>query len=339
MSETAVPLEPRRQSALVGHVEAERELAAAARSGRLAHAWLITGARGIGKATLAYRFARWLLAGMPERLDGSLDVDADDRAFRLIAAGSHPDLVTVERATGEGGRLRAEIVIDDVRAAGAFLHLTPAIAPWRAVVVDAADDLNPNAANALLKVLEEPPSRAVLLLVAHAPARLLPTLRSRCLRLDLRPLPEADVVRLIRPYLEDPAEAGPLAALAEGSPGRALAVAAAGGTSLYQEIATIAGGLPSLDDEAVHALADRWSRRGAEETFRVGLELVRTWIERRVRADLAGANAHPGPGSLDGWVEVWEKLGQLARQADGLRLDRKHVVIAAFAALADATRA
>ena len=337
-------MEPRRRANLIGQDGAERTLIDAARSGRLAHAWLIAGPKGVGKATLAFRFARWLLAGAPVSLDGSMALDPADRAFRLAAAGSHPDLVTVERTAGEGGRVRGEIVVDDVRAAGAFLRLTPAMAGWRVVVVDAADDMNPNAANALLKVLEEPPARAVLLLVAHAPARLLPTLRSRCRRLDLRPLSEAGVLAVLREIVADPEETRALASLADGSPGRALAFAEAGGLELYREIDALAGRLPALDLEAVHDLAERWTRRGAEETWRTGLDLLRTWLERAVLATVGDAQRPEDarlprhPRGLDGWVEVWEKVGRLTRQADSLRLDRKFVVIAAFSALAEAAR-
>lgn len=327
---------PRRNPTLVGHDEAERTLARAVRSGRLAHAWLIAGPRGIGKATLAHRFARWLLDGAPASIDETLATDPDSRAFRLAAAGTHPDLLTIERTAGEGGKTRTEIVVADVRAAGAFVRLTPALAPWRVVVVDAADDMNPNAANALLKVLEEPPARAVLLLVAHAPARLLPTLRSRCRRLDLRPLGAADMARVAAPWLGEGDEADMLIDLAEGSPGRALALAEAGGAALYREVETLAGGLPALDMAAVHDVADRWARRGADETFRTGMELLRAWIERRVTCRARAAGPEPG---LEAWIEVWDNVARLARQADGLRLDRKYVVIAAFTALAQAARA
>jgi len=327
--------EPRRNPDLVGHAEAERTLIHAARSGRLAHAWLIAGPLGIGKATLAHRFARWLLEGAPTGPDGSLWTDPAGRTFHLAAAGTHPDLLTIEKGVREGGKARTEIVIADVRAASGFVRMTPAIAPWRVVICDAADDLNVNAANALLKILEEPPPNAILLLVAHAPARLLPALRSRCRRLDLRPLGVANLQRVIGPWIADDAQARVLTDLAEGSPGRALALIEAGGPELYQDVAAVMAGLPALDMAAVHDLAERWTRRGADETFRTGMDLLRAWIERYV-AGRAGAGARQ-PG-LDAWVEVWDNVGRLTLQADGLRLDRKQVVIAAFSALAYAAR-
>jgi DNA polymerase-3 subunit delta' len=338
---------PRERRDLIGQEAAEATLLSAARSGRLAHGWLLAGPRGVGKATLAYRFARWLLAG---RSPDSMAADPASQAARLIAVGSHPDLRVLERGQSEAGRRRTEIVIADVREATASLRLTPALGSWRVVIVDAADDMNPNAANALLKLLEEPPARAILLLVAHAPARLLPTLRSRCRRLDLRPLAEADVLRVIGPEVSDEAEARALARLVEGSPGRALELAEAGGIAFYRDIVAVTGAIPALDIAALHGMADRWARKGGDDGFRTGMALVQTRLERVTRA-AAGASADPeivpgehelarrlGPRSLEGLVEVWEKAGRLARQADSLRLDRKHVVVAAFSALAEAAR-
>jgi DNA polymerase-3 subunit delta' len=198
----AVPT-PRQNPELFGHAAAERRLLDAWASGRLPHAWLICGPRGIGKATLAYRFARFLLkAGDATGGSGrpaSLASDPQDPVFRRVAAGGHADLLTVERGWDKKReRRRGEIIVDDVRDVGAFLRLTPAEGGWRVVVVDSADEMNPNAANAILKVLEEPPRRAALLLVSHAPGRLLPTIRSRCCRLVLKPLAEDAVARLVR---------------------------------------------------------------------------------------------------------------------------------------------
>ena len=185
--------EPRRNPDLIGHETAEQALIDSAASGRMPHAWLICGPEGIGKATLAYRFARYLLAGpQPAGLFGAgetgLYVAPDHPVFRRVAAKGHADLMTVELgADPKTGRMRGEIVVDDVRAVSEFMHMTPAEGGFRVVIVDIVDAMNRNAANALLKILEEPPPQALLLLVCHAPGRVLATIRSRCRKLVLRP--------------------------------------------------------------------------------------------------------------------------------------------------------
>ncbi len=180
--EEPVP-EPRATHVLLGQAEAEREFLHAFDTGRPAHAWLITGRQGIGKATLAFRLARTILSG-----DAPDAHDPEAALFRRVAAGGHADLLVVERAVDEkSGKRRAEITVDDVRGVREFLSKTPAEGGWRVVVIDSADQMNTNAANAVLKILEEPPSRAMLLLLAHNPGRLLPTIISRCRRLPGKP--------------------------------------------------------------------------------------------------------------------------------------------------------
>src|SRR5215813_6002225 len=189
---------PWRNSRLLGHKAAEQALLAAHTSGRLHHAWLIAGPRGIGKATLAWRFARYLLAGQAQGglfggVADSLEVPADAPGRSLVDARSHPDLFHLRRTLNpDTGRIRAEIAVDDVRGLSEFMHMTPAMGEWRVAIVDAA--------NAVLKILEEPPPRAVLLIVAHAPGRLLPTIRSRCRRLALQPLSDDTVIKLLGDY-------------------------------------------------------------------------------------------------------------------------------------------
>ena len=217
---------PRANPLLLGHEPAETTLLEAMRSGRMHHAWLITGPDGVGKATLAYRFARRLLAGMPT--DHSLALDPQHPVFRRVAAGAHADLLTVERAYDEKRkRTRTQIAVDDVRKISGFMSLTPAEGGWRVAIVDGAEELNQASANALLKILEEPPRRAILLLVCGAPGRLLATIRSRCRRLRLDPLGQDAMERLLAAYLPDRTadERGRLVTVAEGSPGRALLLA------------------------------------------------------------------------------------------------------------------
>src|SRR6516165_3631090 len=193
-----VPL-PRETTVLFGHDGAEREFLAVYRSGRVPHAWLIGGEPGIGKATLAYRIARFVLAHPdPSRVPdvASLAVDPDHRTVRRIAASAHPDLLTLERTVGDTGKLRTVITVDQVRRLSTFFGSTAGEGGWRVCIVDSADELKyPEGSNALLKMLEEPPQRSLFLLVSHAPGRLLPTIRSRCRRLALRPLGQGDVAR------------------------------------------------------------------------------------------------------------------------------------------------
>src|SRR5689334_10253815 len=191
---------PRANPLLLGHEAAEAVLLEAMRSGRIHHAWLITGPDGVGKATLAYRFARRLLAGMPT--DTSLALDPGHPVFRRVAATAHADLHTVELTINEKtGRRRTQIAVDDVRGISSFMGLTPAEGGWRIAIVDGAEEMNQSSSNALLKILEEPPRRAILLLVCAAPGRLLPTIRSRCRRLRLDPLPPEPMERLLADYL------------------------------------------------------------------------------------------------------------------------------------------
>ncbi|MBX6369035.1 MAG: DNA polymerase III subunit delta' [Rhodospirillales bacterium] len=339
---------PRENSYLVGHEAAERVLLQAYAAGRLPHAILIAGPRGIGKATLAFRLARTLLSG-------KTDLPESDPVFRRIASGGHADLMTVERtADPKTGKLRTVTTVDTVRDVITFLRMTPSEGGWRVVIVDPAEDMNKNAANALLKVLEEPPRRAVLFLVSHAPGGLLPTIRSRCRKLVLRSLPDDTVRALLRRYrpgLSDE-DAAALARLAEGSIGRALELDDAGGLDLYRDLVGLLAAVPSLEPSRLHGFADRFARRGGEEGWTAFSELLPGWIARLVTAAVDPARAPaeivPGErqamerlaarGGLDRWIEVWENLGRLFAQADSVNLDRKQVVLNAFFSLEAATR-
>lgn len=343
---------PRANVALLGQGAAEATLLEAFRSGRLPHAWLLTGPRGVGKATLAYRFARFLLAGGGDggglfgEAPRDLALDPADQVFRRVASGGHPDLLSVERMTDEKtGKLRREIVVKDVRSVGSFLHMTAGEGGWRVVVIDSADEMNLTAANAVLKVLEEPPRQALLLLVSHAPGRLLPTIRSRCCALPVPGLQEPQVVELLGRYAPDlaPDAAAALARLAEGSIGRALDLAAGGGLELYQELIELLSGLPRLDVARLHAFGDRLGRGADGQSFRTGTELLSWWLARMIRSGAGGGQPPEivaGEGalmarflqgrSLAQWLTLWEKLGHLFARAEGANLDRKQVVVTAF---------
>src|ERR1700677_2622564 len=193
---------PRETTALSGHREAELALLNAYRSGRIPHAWLIGGPLGIGKATLAYRMARFVLAhrnplSSQVQEAETLYLDPSDPVARHVAAGAHGSLLTLERSLNDKGVMRTVITVDETRETISFFGSTAAAEGWRVCIVDTVDELNPNAANALLKILEEPPQQSLFLLVSHAPGRVLPTILSRCRRLPLRPLAKPDVIRAV----------------------------------------------------------------------------------------------------------------------------------------------
>src|SRR5438132_2056221 len=270
-------LHPRETPTLVGHEAAELELAQAFAGGRMHHAWLLAGPEGIGKATLAYRLARHVLAAAKERdpAGQSLEIAPRTATARQVRALSHPGLLVLRRPYDmRAKRFAASIPVDEVRRLKSFLGLTAAENAWRIVIVDSADELNPNAANALLKSLEEPPVRALFLLIASEPSRLLPTIRSRCRRLELAPLGDEALRRATEAALSAAAMDMPAAQrwpllerLAEGSVRRALQLAGSDGLELYERIGSLLGALPQVDWPAVHMLSDQLSMATNEQRF------------------------------------------------------------------------
>ncbi len=364
-NDDAGPPEPRANPELLDREAAEQTLLRAFRSGRLPHAWLLSGPRGIGKATLAYRFARFVLAepkpaGQGADLFGAapaapegLYLEPESEVFRRVAAGSHPDLRCLEVGVDpRTGKTRREILVDDVRKIGHFLRMTSSEGGWRVVIVDSIDNLNRNAANALLKVLEEPPEQALLMLVSHAPGGLLATVRSRCCHLPVAPLQEATVARLMERFAPDlsPEDRAALVRLGEGSIGRALDLAAGGGLELYRELLSVLEDLPRLDVAKTHALGDRLAKGSDETAFRTGMELLIWWLARSIRGAAEGkpppevlvgegalaARLAVGPG-LARWLPLWDKITRLFTQAGAANLDRKQVVITALLELEAAT--
>lgn len=327
--------EPRENPRLFGHESAERTMLEALRLGRVHHAWLITGPFGVGKATLAYRFARRLLAGAGQ----GLAIEPSHPVFRRVAAGTHADLLTVERAWDEKRkRTRSEIVVDDVRTVSEFLRLTPAEDGWRVVVIDGAEHLNRNAANALLKVLEEPPPRAVLLLTCAAPGRLPPTIRSRCRRLRLGGLAPQQVEQLVADFLPDlePQDRQRLAALADGSPGRAALLAEEQGVTLAGMVQDVLRAAPSLPTARALDVADRIGRNDA--AFATFMDLLLEGLGTAVRADIRGhadAEQHRlvATRPLVDWADLWHALGTLRDETERFNLDKRHAIVSGLAML------
>ncbi|NEW90371.1 DNA polymerase III subunit delta' [Rhodopseudomonas sp. BR0M22] len=332
---------PRETMALFGHHAAEQALLDAYRGGRIAHAWLIGGALGIGKATLAYRMARFVLAHrepQSEAVQGaaSLAVDPDHPVTRHIAAEAHGGLLTLERSANEKGVLRNVITVDESRETISFFGATAAVEGWRVCIVDTVDDLNANSANALLKVIEEPPQRSLFLLLSNAPARVLPTIQSRCRKLMLRPLATADVMAAAIDATgldpDDP-QLAEAAAASEGSVARALMLMGGGALSLQQTTTALLDSLPNVDPRALHALGD-----AIGGTDRATLAAFIDGIDRWVAARLRTPDPNAELPRLARLAEVWEKIGRAARDTEAYNLERKPLVFSVFGLLAEAVR-
>ncbi len=323
---------------ILGHDCAAEDFLSAMKSRRMAHAWLISGPTGIGKATLAWRLARRLLVPSAATREG-IETDPAHPVVRQLMAGGHPDCRLVRRSNAKTSpyRFRTEISVEDVREAGSFLHQTAAFGEWRCLIVDAADEMNTNAQNALLKALEEPPPRTLILLVTHAPPRLLPTIRSRCRSLVLRPLASADVAEIVALKAADlaPDEMQAISEIAEGSPGRALGLAKASGLELYRELLALVEPLPRFDSERAHAVSDRFAGSAGEASYRTFLEIMKWWLIRRIRDGVSSREQ----ARLEPWLKAWEKIDELESRADSVNLDRKQVVLNSLFELSAAARA
>jgi DNA polymerase III subunit delta' len=334
---------PRETSALSGHREAEMALLNAYKSGRIPHAWLIGGGQGIGKATLAYRMARFVLThrdplSTTVQHAETLGLDPNGAVARHVASSSHGGLLTLERTLNDKGVMRTVISVDQTRETISFFGSTAAVEGWRVCIVDTVDELNPNAANALLKILEEPPQQSLFLLVSHAPARVLATIQSRCRKLRLRALAIDDVIGAAAtaadldpndPALREAAEAS------EGSVARALTLLGGDALKLQQRTAALLARLPQVDPRELHTLGESLgtSDRVALAAFIDGID---RWIAERLHAD--DANANQNLPRLARLAEVWEKIVRAARDTETYNLERKPLVFSVFGWLADATR-
>lgn len=304
---------------LLGLEDAAEALVQAQDRNRLHHAWLLTGPRGLGKAALAHRFARQLLGARAAR-DRALECEPDDPVVRLVTAHSHPDFLLLDRFGPDGVQKRS-ISVDDARRLPEFFSKAPALSQRRVALVDSVDDLNANAANAILKILEEPPENGILLLVSHAPGKLLPTVRSRCRRLSVRPWsPERLSAYLTSSHGLPQGEADHLANEAQGSPGQAIALLN-GKQKLEDAVVTaLLDPAAQADPARLTALADTF--RGAEGGQRLN-QLLRRLCD--VIADRSRRQSAYDASTASRWAEVWRKLSLLPDEAEGLNLDRNDV--------------
>ena len=334
---------PRETLQVFGHAAAQAEFLANYNARRLHHAWLITGPRGIGKATLAWKIARFLLATPDD--DGGmfaappptrLDLPGDHPVIHRTLALSEPRLYLLRRGLNDKETAPAQnILVPEVRKMKAFFNLSVADGGRRVAIVDCADEMNPNAANALLKLLEEPPAGVTFLLISHQPATLLPTIRSRCRELRLEPLAAAEMAQAVRAAGAEVADPTGLAELAGGSVGEAIRIEMLGGMDLYRGLIALMATLPRLDRPRALALAEAGAGRGREAKFDLIVTLIDRFLARMARAGTLGhcppeacpgeaaliARLAPSPGAARLWADLAQSLGIRARRGKAVNLD------------------
>lgn len=314
---------------LFGHRRAWQELASARAGARFHHAWLLQGPKGIGKATTAFAFARAILgARLEDRTDATASFDDDDPVVRQIAQGSHPGLVHIVRPANERtGGFRTQITVDEVRRLNRFFHATASGSGWRVALIDPADDMNRSAANALLKILEEPPPRSTFLITCHAPGRLLPTIRSRCRLLAFEPLDAPDLAAAVAATGQgiDAASVGAATPLAEGSVRQALMLIASGGIEINATLSKLLQA-DRPDWNAIHSLADALTLKGREAAYDLLLSALLSAIAAESEARL---DAGDGEGAAL-LAALWQAESVRLREAAAYNLDRKQTLLTLF---------
>ncbi len=360
---------PRENPYLIGHEKTEQYLLDTWNSSKLSSSWLITGSYGIGKATLAYRFARFILAqnALEQTSSDTLETSPNLPLFKRISSKGHADLKVIERSYNDTERKKIEkeiasgkwtrdsweednkrkkssvIKVDDIRGIGNFFSMSSAEGGWRIVIIDSADEMNDNSANAVLKMLEEPPEKALMMLISHNPSSLLPTIRSRCSQLVLRPLQDEQVFSLVRKYMPEisDADAWSLTLLAEGSIGKALAIEESGGLVLCKEMISLFNTFPNLDIVNLHAFADK--AISSDNSWKTVSDMIFSWLARMIRVgarnipvkeiisgEIAVINKFLQANSLDKWIEVREEIVETFSNTNKVNLDKKQAVINAF---------
>lgn len=304
---------PRENLTLFGHQNERDSFLKSFHSPRFPHAWIINGPFGIGKATFAFHMARYLLSG---RKDANTSFLETDSLYRRIVVGSHGDLWTLQSEEGK------EIGVDEVRELNTALNQTSAEGGWRVVIIDGADQLNRNAANALLKRLEEPPLKTVFFLITTLPGRLLPTLRSRCQFMTLNPLSEEEVKQVL---LSQGVALPEFLAYSEGSPGRVLGLIEGEGAQLYSDLQGI------LKGEEATSFIHRYG--GEDKSYRLIEDLLRYFIHDHLVAKVEGRTSYFAKESLDVTLKVWEKIEELLDQCRVGQLDCKATLTCVFATL------
>lgn len=344
-------LHPRETPRLIGQEAAEAAFLDAFNAGKLHHAWLLAGPRGVGKATLAWRIARFLLA-TPDDDGGifaaptptTLDIDPEHPVARRIAAGGEGGLKSITRTMNpDTKRMRKQIVVDDIRALNGFFQMSAADGGRRVVIIDDADEMNVNAANALLKMLEEPPERATLLLLSHQPSSLLPTIRSRCRTLRLATLAPAQMAEALDASgIETEGDPAALAELSGGSVGGALRLSLMGGLKIYAELVDLMATLPRMDRARAIKLAEAAAQRGGEEKLVLLFTLIDLLLSRLARTGATGSppsvEAAPGEAALLSrlspnphqgrkWADLAQEVSARAQHGLAVNLDPAALVL------------
>lgn len=325
--------DPRLCQRIIGHTDIVASFLEAQGAGRLHHAWLLGGPKGIGKASLAYLFTRYLLTPADERI-GADGLTFSDAVDAQIIGRAHPNLLVLQRPfDAKTKKFKTQITVEEVRRTVPFFGKTAGGGAQRVCIVDGAEDMNASAANALLKILEEPPVNTTFFVVSHAPGRLLPTILSRCRQVRLDPLSEDDVDRVVRDVIGG--NAGQIAkavGLSQGAPRRAIELLNADMIGLMGEIDAVLGRLQNGSGRV--KLAELLAARGNEQAYLFGMQHIFDWLAGQITVQTrAGRNA----SALASWTDVWEKMTAQFYEAERYNLDKKQTVMATLDALARLT--
>ena len=347
---------PRSTSSLIGHQDAIEHLERAINKNKLPHGCILYGPKAIGKSTLAWHFIK-SIHSRDMLKSGTLENERrNNKITRQIVAGSHPDcrLIRRNKNTKPPYRIRKDISVDDIRLMTRFFNLTPTLSKWRTVVIDSTDDMNQNAQNALLKILEEPPANTLIILICHSIHSLLPTVSSRCLTLKLRPLSIKQVNQILQEQdLNIPnVDLQLLSFLSDGSPGNAINLLETNGLDLYKTLVEIVCNLPSMNESLLHKTADSLSGASEELSYRTFIDLILWWLSRIIRYS-AGKSGdeeveiapgemkiidHISGNDLDRLLNAWNRINILIKRSDSVNLDRKQVILNIFFELSKAAR-
>jgi DNA polymerase-3 subunit delta' len=345
---------PRSTPRLIGQDVAQQAFVDAFNTGRLHHAWMLTGPRGVGKATLAWRIARFMLATPLPDPDAmfadtppvSLDIPEDHPVAQRVASGGEGRIRSITLTWDEKTKkVRSVIRADEIRSLNAFFHLSAPDGGYRVVIIDDADLMNITAANALLKMLEEPPAQTLLILISHQPSGLLPTIRSRCRTLPLRTLDAGEIAQAMAQAGVQSANTDALAALSGGSVGGAMRLSLLGGAALYAELVALMGTLPQMDRSRALKLAEMAAARGGEAKRDLLFTLIDLLLSRLARTGAVGTPPSPqaAPGEADVlsklspspqqarvWADLAAEIGARARHGIAVNLDPAALVLDTF---------